>query len=255
MTTKPMGRPLANGPMGQRKDSIAKTRPLSPMAKPGLGSAPPKTTPAPTAPKFAPKVDPRDSTYYQNTAALSQMYGQQMGNALLEQQLADNDYNTEARRMETDRARARRDLAESLLGSGGIRSGSHRRRRTEDDQDFMENFNRLIYDKGNADAQRAIDRRDIDYRLRQGSGQEYQREYREARDRYAAGQMKQAEEGEGIYKSPGIKQQLKSTNKQIARLREKLEASDSERQREMIQKKLKRLRTRRQNLVRKRNRA
>lgn len=196
------------------------------------------------APTYDPPQDPRDDTYYQNVAALDNMYGNQVAGALVDQQLDDNAYATNKARYTTDRERARRDLAESLLGTGGIRSGSHRREQTERDQDFMENIDRLNYDYGNAKAQRNIEIAGFGNERTAG----YNIEYQEANQRAVDALLKQAENDQGNF-ALSIPRQVRQSNQKLKRLQAKRKEAKSDKQKAKIDEKIKQTRTDRARLV------
>jgi hypothetical protein len=200
----------------------------------------------PAAPKYQPPPDPRDSTYYANTAALTNMLGQNTASALLDQTLADNSFATNDARMVTDRERARRNLAESLLGTGGIRSGSHRRAQTEGDQDALTNRNQLLYDYGNDKSRRNLEiagyKTEFDNTM--------QGEYLSAHDRYAANLQKQAQEGTGnSARTP--QQRFKGETRRLTILRDRLPKAKNDKQAARIKEQIKASRKRRATLAKK----
>jgi hypothetical protein len=204
------------------------------------GSAPP------AAPKYQPPPDPRDSTYYANTAALTNMLGQNTGNALLEQTLADNSFAENDQRMVTDRERARRNLAESLLGTGGIRSGSHRRDQTERDQDSMTDRNRLLYDYGNDKSRRNLEIAGYytDF------NETMLTEYLSAQDRDAAKALDQAATGTGnSARTP--QQRFKGETRRLTILRDRLPKAKNDKQAARIKEQIKASRKRRATLAKK----
>lgn len=237
--------PAAGKSMGNLSGNIRKvTPPKAPLvpnapAAPGGGGAP--------GPDQRP--DPRDSTYWNNVAALQAQYATEYGSNLLAQGQATADYNTEAQRMETDRSRARRNLAESMLGSGGIYSGSHRRTQTEGDQDLLLNRGRLDADYTRANQQRELERADIDRRLKEGTGTDWISELLGATGRAAETALTTAESGEGIYDD--TKARLKGANKQVSTLKKKVANAKSPAQKQAAQIKLVKAQKRRQNLARK----
>jgi hypothetical protein len=207
----------------------------------------------PTAPATQ-KPDPRDATYWANVAALGNQYNTEYGAALLNKERQTRDYTTEAARIESDRARARRNLAESLLGSGAIRSGSHRRTQTEGDIDHMRNRGRLDEDYAESQKYAELELADIASRLAPGTGSEYQNALLDWQERANAAQQEAAATGAPIYKSPGTNQRIKGINKRIDNLQGRLKKADSPKQKEKIQEQLKSARQERTKLVRKRNR-
>jgi hypothetical protein len=223
-----------NPPIGQSNFDQGKVTQNRPGNKP------------PASPKYQPPPDPRDSTYYANTAALTNMLGQNTGNAILEQTLADNSFAENNERMTTDRERARRNLAESLLGTGGIRSGSHRREQTERDQDYMTDRNRLLYDYGNDKAGRNLEiagyRTDFNDQMKG--------EYLTAQDRYAANLLKQAQEGTGnSARTP--QQRFKGETRRLTILRDRLPKAKNDKQAARIKDQIKATRKRRATLAKK----
>jgi hypothetical protein len=239
---------------GYAPSPINKPNSVNKLAKPGMGSEVTPAKPKP-APKYQPPPDPRDSTYYANTAALTNMLGQNTASALLDQTLADNSFAENSERMTTDRERARRNLAESLLGTGGIRSGSHRRDQTEGDQDYMVNRNRLGYDYGNDKARRELEiagyKTDYDQQMLGAYG--------EAQDRYAAKVKSEAETGTGnsamtkAQKNKATQRKnVKRDTKAIKTLKERLADADKE-QAAKIRQRLTKVRKRRATIVKKMN--
>jgi hypothetical protein len=217
----------------------------SPQGKPNQPKPTPgKSTPPKSAPTYQPYIDPRDSTYYSNTAALSNMLGQNIAGALLDQQLANNAFAENSERMSTDRARARRNLAESLLGTGGIRSGAHRREQTERDQDYMIDRNRLGYDYGNDKANRDIEIAGYKTSFKD----QKQAEYLSASDRKAAQLKEEAATGTGN-RSPSPRDQIRGYTKQIENLRKKLPDANKK-QSDRIRKRIKEIRQKRATTAR-----
>ena len=235
--------PAAGKSMGNLSGNIRKVTPPNaplvppPSAVPGGGSGPDQ------------RPDPRDPTYWNNVAALQAQYATEYGSNLLAQGQATADYTTEAQRMETDRSRARRNLAESMLGSGGIYSGSHRRVQTEGDQDLLLNRGRLDADYTRANQQRELERADIDRRLKEGTGTDWISELLGASGRAAETALTTAESGEGIYDD--TKARLKGANKQVSTLKKKVANAKSPAQKEKLQAKLVKAQKRRNNLARK----
>lgn len=208
------------------------------------------TTSKPPPP--APVVDPRDPTYWANVAAIQQQYGQQTSSNMISSAYGTERYNAESERMGTDSARAKRNLAESLLGTGGIRSGSHRRDRTEMDQDYASNRSRLDRDFRENQAQGAIEQQGINDTLGEG-GTAYTQEMLGAVDRGVANELSNAESGDPIYKTPGIGHKLQGVNKAIAKNKKALEGIKSPKKREKIAKNIRELKARRDKLRKRRD--
>ena len=171
------------------------------------------------------------------------MLGQNIAGALLDQKLADNAFAENSERMATDRSRARRNLAESLLGTGGIRSGAHRREQTERDQDYLIDRNRLGYDYGNDRANR-----DIEIAGYKTSFQDQKKaEFLSASDRKAAQLKEQAATGTGN-SSRTPRDKMRDHTKQISVLRKKLPDANKK-QAARIRKQIKQIRRKRATIA------
>lgn len=249
--TKPK---LAAGPINRGvKGGLARTKALS--YKP-----PNETVPGLNAPKNPqvkavnppPAVDPRDSTYWANTAALGSQYASEYGSTLLDQAQATNAYTQESNRMAYDRGIARRDLGESLQGTGAAYSGSHRRNDTEADKAYTENQFRLNQDYSDANRQRAASQADINARLGYGTGTSYQSELLDSTARSDQALADAAANGAPIYTTPGIGTRIKGTNKRIDTLQKRLKNTKSPKQQEAIRADIKKAKGQRRKLVQKR---
>lgn len=240
--------------------------PVSTVPKQGKENKPKPNAPAAVA-------DPRsDPIYRQNVAALQQQWINELGTANIEQSQANADYALEADRMLTDRNRARRDLAESMLGTGGIYSGSYGRNQREDDTDYLLNSNRLRTDKFRADQGRILDRADINARLKPLVGSEWATALREANDRQAKAaddsaanddpvrdpgdnkgldNEKQSGEGKPSDEGKPLGARIRTRNRQIRVLRRKIDNTSNPHREKVLRDRLQKARKQRNKLVRK----
>lgn len=99
--------------------------------------------------------DPRDATYFANLAKIQATSQQDYAGNQLAQTNADVNYNTQLGTMATDRQRNIRNLAESMIGSGLLRSGFHNRGQTEATQDYLSAVSGVQSAKSQSDQQRA----------------------------------------------------------------------------------------------------
>lgn len=146
-----------------------------------------------------PAIDPRDSTYWNNVAALDA----QLDLGEMEKVAADTAANIrfrqESERMQTNRERSRRNLAESLVGLGSIYSGQHRRTQLEGDHDYLLDRDRLDTDYRAEQAARDRELHDLRGRVGEG-GTERERFMLEAEDRETKRLQEQAEKGAPVGK-------------------------------------------------------
>ncbi len=98
--------------------------------------------------------DPRDAEYWSNLAKLQATAQQDFAGQQLEQSQADIEYNTNLSRAGEQRRRGVRDTAESLIGTGLLRSGSHNRRQNEDTIDYSNQLADWGREKSNDDTRR-----------------------------------------------------------------------------------------------------
>lgn len=143
--------------------------------------------------------DPRDSNYWANLAKLQATTQQQYAGKQLEQSQADTAYGTEVSQRGEQRRRGVRDTAESLIGTGLLRSGYHNRRQTEDTIDYTNVMSGLSQSKADTDAQRKAQMDAILANL----GIEEQGLYSDAVGRYAEGQAKSAAEADALAELAG----------------------------------------------------
>ncbi len=98
--------------------------------------------------------DPRDAEYWANLAKLQSTSQQQQSALQLEQSQADTNYGLQLTDMAEARRRGVRNLAESMIGSGLLRSGYHNRSQTEATTDYLSRLTGVQTQKGQEDARR-----------------------------------------------------------------------------------------------------
>ena len=212
----------------------------------GTPGVPPKQNPAPNSVP-SPLGAINDPQYWNNVMALNSQYGTEMASSLANQQLADNDYRTEGKRMKTDRERGRRNLAESMLGRGNIYGGMHRRDQVEGDQDYLNNASRLGSDYNIQNEARLAERNDIGSRLKPGTGTDWVNEGVAYQERESARLIDQAQYGEGDYtRSKGMK--VKDMTGKLKKMRGKAEKIEDTDKRKKYRQKIHKLRRKRDNL-------
>jgi hypothetical protein len=215
--------------------------------KTGAGANRPKK-PGPGK-KPSPPVAVEDPMYWNNIMALNAQYGMERANAFAEQTLADNAFKQESDRMETDRERARRNLAESLLGRGSaVYGGMHRRDNTEARIDHLANRGRLDDDFQANNTQRSQQRADIESRLAPMKGTDYIDELEAWREREDARAMDMAEQGEPVASKPKPQAQVKRLNKKIKVMRTRASKIDDDKKRKQLRKKIQRTRRKRDKI-------
>ena len=199
--------------------------------------------------KYTEKIDPRDSTYWQNRAALEATLGVEQQALIQEQQLADSAFAMESATMDDYNRRRQRNIAEARMGRG-LRSGGFRRERAENDLDFMNDMYRRTSEKAMADA----DRRLRGGRLDAQFVGDLQRLEQESAQRYAEGMLDEAQNSAGDrqnlepqFRKEDARAALRSVNKTIERLRARRDNAGPKQQ-ERIDARLKRLRARRTKL-------
>ena len=276
-------------------------KPTGPLAKPGnaigtgklasgaLDGGYDKRTPnpdagakGPTPGELTPQNDPRDSIYYANTAALSAQYALERGQNILTRNQAARDYERSRSEILTDRSRAKRELAESMLGTGGAYSGFHRRQQTEGDQDHLDYLDRFDTDYNRGLQQSYLEMNDIDSRLAYGTGSEYLKEMEAARTRQSEAGQDSAAEDDPLYGNKGKKKKkpvdkkdtkpndgydpntggvgpptkplgarIRTRNRQIRTLKAKIENTSNPNREKALRKRLQVARKQRNKLVRK----
>lgn len=253
-------------------------------AKPGIDKGGPDTTQyqkfQASKPKpVVPVIDPRqDQIYQQNVAALQQQWITERGTLKLQQNQADRDYATSRDQLTSDRAIARRDLAERLAGTGAMYSGSHRVSDNQADLALVEDQGDLLSAKSQADYGRLNERDAIDRELRPGMGSAWIDELNKAAQRMAENPQTQAAEGDPLlgnkkkkaarnepkatnstggvaapedYKPIGAR--IRTRNKQIRVLRRKIENTANPHREKVLRNRLQKARKQRNKLVRKAN--
>lgn len=133
--------------------------------------------------------DPRDANYFANLAKLQATSQQSYAAGQLEQTNADVNTQTQLGTMATDRQRNIRNLAESMLGKGLLRSGYHDRGQTEGTQDYLTAVTGVQTSKTQSDQQRAATMSAI----LQNLGIDEQGLYADAAGRYAQNQADAAD--------------------------------------------------------------
>lgn len=99
--------------------------------------------------------DPRDATYWANLAKLVSTSQQDYSSGQLAQTQADVNYNQQLGTMGTERQRNIRNLAESMIGSGLLRSGTHNRRQTDATADYLDALSGVQSSKTQEDQKRS----------------------------------------------------------------------------------------------------
>jgi hypothetical protein len=203
--------------------------------KPGHEIVPPKP---PAGPGTDPSAMITDPIYWQSRMALGQEYAVQTAGNLVEQTLADNEYQAESERQLKDYDRGRRNLAEALMGRGSsIYGGMHLRDRTEGEIDFGDNKARLDKDYKAANYGRTAELTDINARLNPETGTEYTILADEWRARQDAAGADTAETAAPDY-GMGKKAQRKNLQRQIANMRKRHDKIDDPKQRKKIRAKI-----------------
>lgn len=190
-----------------------------------------------------------DPVYWNNVAALTAQYGTEMQGLKTEQTLANNSYISESNRMATDRSRARRDLAESLLGNGNIYGGAHRRQQVESDMDYVLNRGRLDSDKLMNDQDRLARMADVQSRLGPDVGSEWIREQQAATARAAEQDQQDVATGAPDY-SLNRKQRIHGLNTRITNIRKRLKDTEDPDKKKKLRSRLQKARRKRDKLVR-----
>lgn len=132
--------------------------------------------------------DPRDSTYWANMAKLLATSQQAHAGQQLEQTQSDVGYQSQLSTAGEQRRRSVRDMAENLIGTGLLRSGSHNRKQTEATIDYTDKLSGWGREKGDADARRKAQMDAILSNL----GIDELGLYSEATDRYSQAQAERA---------------------------------------------------------------
>lgn len=216
----------------------------APIAAPAVAKKPTASPP--------PKVGPiGDAAYWNNVMALTSNFDTGMKMNLMDQTMADTNYSTEATRMGTDRSRSRRNLAESLMGSGGMNSGSHRRQQTENQTDFLNNRSRLDQDYEASNFGLAAERADISSRLAPNVGTEWIGEAQAWQDRKTALEREKGDTGDPV-SAQSIGEKIKGRNKRIKTMRAKAAKIEDVKKRKEFRKKIQNVRRERDKLVKKR---
>lgn len=142
-------------PVTQQTDSTTEASTSAPPANPTYSPSTPQSgighssyNPASGQP------DPRDSEYWANYAKLMATSQQSLAAQQLEQSQSDTAFALEKINRGEQRRRSVRDMAESLIGTGLLRSGAHNRRQTEATTDFLTEMGGLERGKGDEDAAR-----------------------------------------------------------------------------------------------------
>lgn len=222
-------------------------------------SPPPKVTPKqptsgnPASYGFDNRDDPRagDAEYWSNVAIINNEFSREMGSALIAQEQADMEFDRAKTDLRSDREMARRSLAESMLGQGNMYSGSHRKQQTLGDIDYIQQFGRLNDDFALANRQRQFDRDDLERRLGP-VGSEIMELQRQATERKAKAALDENANNDPELKSPGVKERLRSRNKQlkaqgkrIERLKKQRDATTNPHARRRLENQIDRLRDKR----------
>lgn len=188
-----------------------------------------------------------DSQYWNNVMALNSQYGMEIAGLQTQQQQNFNAYQSESQRMDTDRKRSRRDLAESLLGRGNVYGGMHRRENTERDQDYQLNKNRLDADYTAKNQDILAQYADVQSRLAPETGTAWLDAAQEYEGRRQDQLAQQATEGAPDY-GKSKKQRVKGMNKKINSMRAKAAKIEDEKKRKAYRKRIQSLRKKRDKL-------
>lgn len=138
--------------------------------------------------------DPRDSTYWANLAKILATSQQGYAGGQLEQSTADTAYGQQLTEAGEARRRGVRDLAESMIGSGLLRSGAHNRRQTEGTIDYTNQLAGWGQEKAGKDASRAAQQQAILSNL----GIDELGLYADATQRYSDAQAQQAAQAQAL---------------------------------------------------------
>lgn len=143
--------------------------------------------------------DPRDSNYWANLAKLMATSQQDYAGKQLEQSQSDTSYGLKLSQAGEDRRRGVRDLAESLIGTGLLRSGTHNRKQVEGTIDYSNQLAGFQQGKSNEDASRKAQMDAILSNL----GIDEQGLYSDATGRYADNQANAAAKSQALAEVAG----------------------------------------------------
>ena len=144
-------------------------------------------------------VDPRDGTYYANLARLISSSQQEYAGNQLAQSQSDITHEATMGDLQNQRKRGITDLAESMIGTGLLRSGHHNRSQTRATDEYVADVDKRNMAKGAEDAERKAKMDAILSML----GIEEQGLYEEASGRYSDLQSELAETSPGFGNNPG----------------------------------------------------
>lgn len=192
---KPITNTAPSNP-GSTSQAAAASTPAAPSTPNTTNTAPQTQADAFNVSSYNPasgQPDPRDAEYWANLAKLQATSQQDFAAQQLEQSQSDIDYNARLSEAGEQRRRGVRNTAESLIGTGLLRSGHHNRRQTEDTIDYTTQLGNWGREKSSADAKRKAYMDSIMSNL----GLEEQSLYAEAAGRYAEHQADAAANSAG----------------------------------------------------------